>query len=66
MMIDGVQPFNVGDKVRWIPGSCLAGTTGIIAESGCIWSFVNIRSSDRQEYTRTALLELVEAAECQP
>lgn len=64
-MIEGVNPFRVGDRVKWIPGTRLAGSTGTVAESGCIWSFVNRDSSEQQEYTRTALLELVDAEDSQ-
>jgi hypothetical protein len=55
-MIEAVNPFCAGDRVRWIKGSRLAGATGTVAESGCIWSFVNVDHNDQQEYTRTALL----------
>jgi hypothetical protein len=59
-MIEGVQPFFVGDRVEWISESRLAGKKGKITNSGSIWSFVKIDGSEQEEYTRTALLKLVE------
>ena len=50
---------SVGDRVEWISGSRLAGIRGVIVESIGEWSFVYIKSSEREEYTPTALLKLV-------
>ena len=57
-MIDAVEPFNVGDRVKGAAGSRLCGMQGWIVSSGVIWSFVRMAGSGCEEYTKTALLEV--------
>lgn len=59
-MIDSAKPFKAGDRVEWIQGSRLTGFRGTITDSGCVWSFVKLDSSAREEYTKTALLRLIQ------